>query len=84
MLIEEANIIILRFLLSACLSGVHRKLLDPEPRAAASLGHWWLHLEATERMPLCTLAKALATGWTRTRYKWTLTSHSERPDDEAA
>ena len=40
--------------------GVHRMSLDPEPRAAASLGH--RRLEATERMPLCMLTKALATG----------------------
>ena len=37
-----------------------RKSLDSEPRAAASLGHWWL--EATERMPVCTLVKALTRG----------------------
>ena len=40
-------------------TGGHRKSLDLEPKAADSLGHW--QLEATERMPLCTLAKALAT-----------------------
>ena len=38
------------------MTGGHRSLLDLESKAAASLGHW--QLEATERMPLCTLDKA--------------------------
>ena len=44
---------------NVCLS---RKEFDPEPKVAASLGHW--RLEATARMPLCTLGKALTTGKT--------------------
>ena len=43
------------FVVRPFVTGVNRKSLDPNPRAAASLGHWRL-------MPLCTLAKALATG----------------------
>ena len=74
-------------------TGVHRKSLDPEPKPAASLGHW--RLEATERMPLCTLAKAVATGKTtsKTTSKFNMvdknekqvdTYFSECPDGEAA
>ena len=50
--------------LSVCpfVTGVHRKSLDPEPEAAASLGH--RRSEAMERVPMGTLAKVLATGKT--------------------
>ena len=44
----------------ACVTEGHRKSLDLQPKTAASLGHW--RLEATARMLLCTLGKALATG----------------------
>ena len=53
--------------MSVCLCTVgNRKSLDLEPNAAASLGHW--RLEATERMPLCTLAKTLAMGKTMSEF----------------
>ena len=52
---------------SVCLcTGGHGKSLDLEPKVAASLGHW--QLEATERMPLRTLAMALATGKTTSEF----------------
>ena len=62
------NVIILRFYLCVhpCVTEGHRKSLDLEPKAAASSGHW--RLEATERTPLCTLAKALATGKTTSEF----------------
>ena len=41
-----------------CVTEGHRKSFDLKPKATASLGYW--QLEATERMPLCTLAKAIA------------------------
>ena len=66
-----------------------RKLLDLDPKAAASLGHW--RLEATERTPLCTLAKALATGKTTREFNMldknevrVDTYFSLSPDSEAA
>ena len=59
------------------------------PRAAASLGHW--RLEATERIPLCTLAKALAMGKTTSEFNMldkneirVDTYFSLSPDSEAA
>ena len=64
--------------------GVHRTSFDPDPKAAAILGH--KRSEAMERMPLDTLAKALATGKTRSEFnvldksnvEWTLTCQSVR------
>ena len=50
----------------ACVTGGHWKSLDLEPKAAASLRRW--RLEATETMPLCTLAKALARGKTTSEF----------------
>ena len=56
-------IILLRFfVVCPFITEVYRKSLDLEPEAAASFGHW--RLEATERMLLCTLAKALEMGKT--------------------
>ena len=46
--------------------GGHRKSLDLKSKAVACLGHW--RLEATARMPLCTLAKALAMGKTTSEF----------------
>ena len=62
------TIIVLRFYLCMhpCVMEGHRKSLDLEPNAVSSLGHW--RLEATERMPLCTLAKALAIGKTKSKF----------------
>ena len=74
-------IIIKIFHVHPCTGG-HRKSLDPKPKPAASLGQWLL--EATERMTLCTLPKALEMGKTTSefnvldknvRYEWTLTLH---------
>ena len=84
-------IIILRLYLCVrpCVMGGHRKSLDLEPKAAASLRHW--RLEATERMPLCMLAKVLATGKTTSKFNVTDmneirvdTYFSWGPDSEAA
>ena len=54
------------FVVCLTVTGGHRNLLNLEPKAAASLGHW--RLEATARMPLYTLAKALATGKTTSEF----------------
>ena len=78
-------------MLSVCplVTGAHRKSLDPEPKPAASLGHW--RLEAMERMPLGTLAKALAMGKTTSEFNLldkneiqVDTYLSELPDGKAA
>ena len=84
--------IILRFILSVrpCVcSGRSPEVARSWTKPAASLGHW--RLEATERMPLCTLGKALTTGKDTSEFNVldkneirVDTYLSERPDGKAA